>query len=143
MKLTRLSHDPVALLDFFKDGLESMGALCERSWHDRLQVIAEGRAARLWNQDGQLTEAEIHFAPADETAPRDAAEEVFPGCPLTFHLAEALRQPTLVLERAVLHPVDHAKPPSTDVAEKLWQAQRAGAARWKIETPFKAAWHFS
>ena len=110
--------------------------------------MARGGAAAIeldekMRPDGQLTEAEIHFAPADETVPRDAAEEVFPGCPLTFHLAEALRQPTLVLERAVLQPVDHAKPPSTDVAEKLWQAQKAGAARWKIETPFKAAWHFS
>src|SRR5438876_11882779 len=107
MKLVKLSHDPAALLDFFQDGLEVLGAVGEASWHDRLQVIAEGRAARLWNPDGQLAEAEIHFAAPGESAPREAAKEVFPGCPLTFHLAEALRQPTLPLERAILQPSDN------------------------------------
>src|SRR5205823_5851973 len=129
MKLEKLSHQPGALLDFFQEGLDSLGAVCERSWHDRLQVIAEGAPARLWNPDGQLVEAEIHFGPPDPTAPREAAQEVFPGCPLTFHLAEALRQPTLALERAVVQAPDNPKPPQPEVAEKLWHAQIPGTTR--------------
>ena len=143
MKLPKLSHDPAALADFFQEGLERLGAVAERSWHDRIDVMAEGRAARLWNPDGQLVETEIHFAAAGETTPREAAREVFPGCPLTFHLAEALRPPALVLERAVLQPFDNSKPPAPDVAEKRWLAQMPGATRWKMEKPFESDWHFS
>ncbi len=143
MKLAKLAHDPPALLDFFQEGLERLGAICERSWHDRLQMIAEGRAARLWNPDGQLVETEIHFAARGDTAPREAAKEVFPGCPLTFHLAEALRETSLSLQRAILPPSDSGKPPAPDVAEKLWHAQMPGTTRWKMESPFRAAWHFS
>ncbi len=143
MKIAKLAHDPPALLDFFQEGLESLGAICERSWHDRLQMIAEGRGARLWNPDGQLVETEIHFAASGDTAPREAAKEVFPGCPLTFHLAEALRETSLSLQRAVLPPSDSGKPPALEVAEKLWHAQIPGTTRWKMESPFRAAWHFS
>jgi len=57
--------------------------------------VAEGRAATLWNPLGGLHEVELHFTPADTTSARDAAREVFPGCPLTFQLAEALRPMTM------------------------------------------------
>src|SRR5438105_8259720 len=143
MKLAKLPYHPAALLDFFQEGLESLGAICERSWHDRLDTIAEGRAARLWNPEGQLVQTEIHFTPPEETAPRDATKEVFPGCPLTFHLVEALREPTLILQRAILQPSSNAKAPSVEIAEKLWHAQMPGAVRWKMESPFRPDWHFS
>jgi len=95
MKLNRATHDPGQLLEFYEEGLSALGALCERTWHDRLQVVAEGRAATLWNPQGALHEVELHFMPSDTTSARDAAREVFPGCPLTFQLAEALRPMTM------------------------------------------------
>jgi len=143
MKLARLSHDPAALLDFFQQGLEHLGAVCERTWHDRLQLVAEGAAARLWNADGALQEADLHFVAAADTAPRDAAKEVFPGCPLTFRLAETLRPSPLPLERAVLQTTGPGEPPSTGVAGKLWHAQWPGAVRWQLATPFAPVHHFS
>ena len=54
MKLARLPHEPAALVDFYQETLEHIGALCERTWFDRLEVVAEGRAARLWHADGDL-----------------------------------------------------------------------------------------
>jgi hypothetical protein len=48
-----------------------------------LEVVAEGRPATLWNPQGSLHEVELLFTPADTTSARDAAREVFPGCPLT------------------------------------------------------------
>ena len=52
MKFPRLSHDPGMLIEFFEEGLTVLGAVCERSWHDRLDLVAEGRAASLWNTSG-------------------------------------------------------------------------------------------
>lgn len=143
MNLARLPHDPGALLDFYQEALEHLGAVCERTWFDRLQLVAEGRAARLWNDNGALHETELWFPPPDDTAPRAAAREVFPGCPLTFRLAENLLPATLTLERAVLAPGDRNQPPTADVAEKLWRAQWPGTARWHLESAFRPAHHFS
>jgi hypothetical protein len=143
MKLSRLPYDPGNLLEFFQEGLESMGAVCERSWHDRLELVAEGSAARLWNADGALMETELHFAPMGESLPRRAENEVFPGCPLTFRLAEALGLSNPELQRAILEASDIAKSPAPEVAAKLWHSQFPGSARWKLETPFAAGWHFS
>lgn len=47
MKLPRLPYETGAVLDFYEDGLTALGALCARPWHDRLDVVAEGRAATL------------------------------------------------------------------------------------------------
>src|ERR1035437_2691561 len=102
MKIERLTHSPGIVVDFYDEGLTALGALCERTWHDRLEVVAEGDSARLWNDAGVLHEVELWFPPPDNTAPREAAKEVFPGCPLTFRLAEALRPAPLALERVVL-----------------------------------------
>jgi hypothetical protein len=143
MKLTRLPHEPAALVDFYQETLESLGALCERTWFDRLQVVAEGPAARLWHPDGALHEAELHFPAPDAIAPRDAAREVFPGCPLTFQLAESLRPRPLPLERVVLAEETAPRPPDAAVAEKLWRAQHPDTTRWRLESPFTAAHHFS
>jgi hypothetical protein len=144
MKLEKLKHDTMTLADFFEEGLGTLGALCERSWHDRLDVIAEGPAARLWNNDSALLETSIQFPPPDSAGQRDAAREVFPGCPLTFRLAEALRVNPPSLERVVLRPFDAAhRPPSPDVAERLWHADQSGCSRWRLETSFVSGWHFS
>jgi hypothetical protein len=143
MKLDRLPYDPGTVLDFFQQSLEHLGAVCERTWYDRLQLVAEGTAAKLWNEDGALHETELHFVPGDDTAPRDAAKAVFPGCPLTFRLAETLRPQPLLLERAVLDSAANSVPPAADVAEKLWHAQHPGATRWNLAAPFVAEPHFS
>jgi hypothetical protein len=143
MKLPRLQHDPGALADFFEEALSGAGALCERIWHDRLQVIADGRSARPWNDSGALHEVELRFTPADSTTERDAARDVFPGCPLTFRLAETIRPSPLPLERIVLADNSTSRSPSPDVAEKLWRAQLPDTGRWRLETPFASAHHFS
>ncbi|MEK7675345.1 MAG: hypothetical protein AAB676_05880 [Verrucomicrobiota bacterium] len=143
MKLARLPHDPAALIDFFQESLEHLGAIGERTWHDRLQVVAEGAAAKLWNADGALLETELSFPAPGDTAPRQAGKEVFPGCPLTFHLAEMLRPSPVPLQRACLQPFETPKPPAPTVAEKLWLLQMPGTLRWQQESAFVAAWHFS
>ncbi|MGD0814876.1 MAG: hypothetical protein ABSA83_14825 [Verrucomicrobiota bacterium] len=143
MKLNRATHDPGQLLEFYEEGLSALGALCERTWHDRLEVVAEGRAATLWNPQGALHEVELHFTPADTTSARDAAREVFPGCPLTFQLAEALRPMPLALERFVLADNAASRPPDAAVVEKLWRSQFANTSRWQLAAPFKADFHFS
>jgi hypothetical protein len=143
MKLAKLRHDPGALAEFFRESLESLGALCERTWHNRLQVVAEGNAARLWNPDGQLVEKELCFPSPDETAPRQAESEVFPGCPLTFRLAETLGADGLTLNRAVLQETDKLRAPTPDVAERLWRLQFPATSRWRQESNFAADWHCS
>ena len=143
MKLERLPYDPAALVNFYEEGFASLGALSERTWHDRLEIVAQGEPAKFWNPEGTLHEVELVFAPADAASARDAAREVFPGCPLTFHLAEALRPAPLPLERVVLGSEAPARPPDAAVAEKLWRAQFEEPMRWRLATPFKAAFHFS
>lgn len=143
MKLARLSHDPAALVDFYQEALEHAGAVCERSWFDRLELVAEGRAAQLWNETGTLHETELHFVSPDTVAPRDAAREVFPGCPLTFRLAEMLLPKNLALERAVFVEDGRSQPPTADVAERLWRAQWPHDGRWRLESAFTPTHHFS
>ena len=143
MKLSRLPHDPAALVDFYQESLEHLGAVCERSWFDRLQLVAEGSAARLWNETGTIHETELNFPAPDTSAPRDAGRDVFPGCPLTFRLAEMLLPAELVLERASLASGVRDHPPSAEVAEKLWRAQWPASAGWRLETAFLPANHFS
>jgi hypothetical protein len=143
VKLPRSTHEPAALVDFYQAALEHFGALCERTWYDRLQVVAEGRAARLWKPDGSLHEVELHFPSPDAGGTRDAEREVFPGCPLTFQLTEALRPQPLPLERVVLAGESQPRPPAAAVAEKLWHAQHADTTRWRLASEFVAAQHFS
>ena len=138
-----MSHEPGALAGFYEKSLTALGALCERTWHDRLQVVAEGRAARLWNRDGALHEAELFFSPADATGPRDALREVFPGCPLTFQVAELLRPFPLPIERVVLAPEAGARPPAAEVAGKLWRSQFPGTTQWRPLTSFTPSHHVS
>jgi hypothetical protein len=143
MRLTKLPYDTSALVEFYQQGLESLGALCERTWFDRLQVVAEGRAAKVWEPAGELLEVEVRFPPPDQTGSRDAAKEVFPGCPLTFRLADALCPVPLVFHRVALQMPESPKVPPGDVAEKLWRTQYPDTFRWQLETPFQPSWRFS
>jgi len=143
MKLPKLSAEPDPLLDFFQEGLERLGAVCERTWHDRLVVVAEGAAAELWRSEDRLCTVELHFPDPGAPGPRDAARQVFPGCPLAFRLVETLRRQNVPRFYACLAPpLDADKPPSFAVAEKVWQNQfgrsaQADASQWK------RTWHFS
>lgn len=143
MKLDRLPPDPGALVGFFEEGLAALGAVSERTHYDRLQIVAEGPAATLWRADGTLLETEVRFIAPEETGPRDAAREVFPGCPLTFRLAELLRPTPLALDRAAIAGSDAARSPSEDVAEKLWRQQFPGTARWRLASDWRRATHFN
>src|SRR5437867_9182820 len=141
MKIGRLTPSPGTVADFYEEALTSLGALCERTWHDRLEVVAEGNSARLWNDVGALHEVELWFPPPEVTTPREAAKEVFPGCPLTFRLAEALRPTPLALDRVVLAGNAGEHPPAAGVAEKLWRAQFPETNRWQLTSPFIAECH--
>jgi hypothetical protein len=143
MKLDRLTHSPGAAADFCDEALTQLGALCERTWHDRLEVVADGTSARLWNDSGRLHEVELQFPPPADTAPRDAAKEVFPGCPFIFRLAEALRPVPIAVERVVLADNDAPRPPARETAEKLWRAQFPETNRWHSAAPFVRSSHFS
>jgi hypothetical protein len=143
MQLSRLKYDPRAALDFFDQGLGALGALCECTWHDRLEIVAEGRAAALWSAHDALFAGELHFVPPEAARARDARREVFPGCPLTFRLAEALRQTPLSLERLALAETSPPRPPDLAVAEKLWRGQFPETGRYRMLSPFQLTWHFS
>jgi hypothetical protein len=143
MKLPRIPYEPGAVLDFYEEGFTALGGLCARPWHDRLEVVAEGRGATLWNSDGALHSAELQFTMPDAAGIRDAAREVFPGCPLTFRLAETLRPAALSLERLVLAVDAAPRAPDPAVAEKLWRAQFEDTKRWRLAAPFAADWHCS
>ncbi len=139
-----MPYEPGALVDFYEEGLAALGALCSRSWHDRLEVVAEGAAAKLWHGDGALHSVELQFAAANAGGAREAEHEVFPGCPLTFRLAEALRPVPLVLERAVLSADGPAaRAPDAVVVEKLWRSQYPETVRWRQTAPFIPDFHFS
>ncbi|HWX22860.1 MAG TPA: hypothetical protein VN578_23405 [Candidatus Binatia bacterium] len=143
MKLDRLPYTPSLLVDFYAEALTQLGALCERTWHDRLEIVAEGRSAKLWTAEGTLHALELSFASADASAARDAAREVFPGCPLTFKLAENIRPSPLPLERLVLGGEAGDRPPDPPVTEKLWRAQFPETSRWRLGGPFKSDFHFA
>ncbi|MCC7376022.1 MAG: hypothetical protein IT581_15295 [Verrucomicrobiales bacterium] len=144
MQLSRFPHDPGVLAEFFTDGLGALGGVVERSWHDRLDVIAEGPSARLWNPDGAWHETELRLLPLDSVGQRDAAKDVFPGSPLTFRLAELLVAPPATLERIVLEPEPGAqRRPALDVLERLWQAQFPETHRFHVDSEPRPTSHFS
>jgi hypothetical protein len=143
MRIPRLDYDPASALAFYEESLSAMGALCERTWHDRLGVLAEARPAKLWNEDGALYEQELVFASADVSVARDARREVFPGCPLTFRLFELLRPVPLTLEKVVLRPAPQHHALDQTVLEKLWRNQYPATRRWRPTTDLKPAFHFS
>jgi hypothetical protein len=143
MKIPRLDYDPTSALAFYEESFSALGALSERTWHDRLEVVAEGLAARVWNPEGALHEQELVFAPADAVGARDALGEVFPGCPLTFRLVEALRPRPMTLEKAVLDSGRQDRAPESLVLEKLWRGQYPATRRFRLAAELKPAFHFS
>ena len=142
MKFLKIPGRAEHLMEFFEEGLHSLGAICERSWHDRLEVLAEGDAARLWREDGELFSGEVYFRDTGSPNPANTQIEVFPGCPLTFRLVEALWRKHLAHSRVCLSPEINVKAPSNDVADKLWQAQFGAHGGWRT-TPFLRTWIFS
>lgn len=143
MKIPRLDYDPTSALVFYQESLSVLGAISERTWHDRIEVVAEGRAAKVWNEDGGLHHQELLFASADAIGGRDAYREVFPGCPLTFRLFEALRPAPLALEKAVLSLTTRDNLPDRAVLEKLWRIQYPTTRRWRLTAEVQKAFHFS
>jgi hypothetical protein len=142
MKFSKIPVQTEHLIEFFEEGLHSLGAICERPWHDRLEVLAEGDAARLWRSDDDLFSGELLFSNAGSTDPANTETGVFPGCPLTFRLVEALWRRHLAHSRASLSQESVAKSPPRDVANKLWQAQFGLHAGWNA-TPFQQTCIFS
>lgn len=144
MKLDRLPPDPGAIAGFYEDALTALGAVVERSWYDRIDVLAEGEAARVWNDSGTLHQGELRFPPTDSTGLRDAAVEVFPGCPTTFRLAELLNPEPTLLRRAVLDANDAARRlPSEEVAARTWASCFPRISRFTRLTAFTPTFHFS
>src|SRR6266481_2391453 len=143
MKIPRLDYDPTSALVFYEESLSVLGALTERTWHDRLEVVAEGRAARLWNENGALHQQELLFASADAVGGRDAQGEVFPGAPLTFRLFEALRPAPLALEKIVVSMGAPDRTPERAILEKLWRSQYPATRRWRLTADVQPAFHFS
>jgi hypothetical protein len=142
MKFSKIPAQTEHLIEFFEEGLCALGAVCERSWHDRLEVLAEGDAARLWRNDDDLFSGELLFSNAGSTDPANTETGVFPGCPLTFRLVEALWRRHLANSRASLSHETVTKPPPREVADKLWQAQFGLHAGWNA-APFLQSWIFS
>ena len=125
--------------------LAALGALCERTWHDRLEIVAEGEAAKLWNPERRAARDRTRVSPRPMRPPRAMPlREVFPGCPLTFRLAETLRPSPLPLERVVL-----AGEAQTRMRPSRRWRRSSGARsfpirpRWRLTAPFKGDLHFS
>lgn len=143
MKFSKIPARTEYLIDFFEEGLSALGAICERSWHDRLEVLAEGETARLWRNEDDFFSGELHFSNGGLPETANPETEVFPGAPLTFQLVETIWAHNAVHSRACLSTGDILKPPAQDVAQKLWQAQFGPCADWRLVTPFRPAWSFS
>ena len=143
MKIERIPYSQGDLADFFEEGLGALGGLCARTWHDRLEVVAEGELAQLWKSGAELHSCELKFVAPGSPGARSADTEVFPGCPITFKLCEKLLRPEQNLASVVLATPANLLAPAPEVAEKLWRAQRGDCRHWSLSAPFKKAWHFS
>lgn len=144
MELSRLPYDPQALAGFYEEALPALGAIADRAWHDRLDVLAEGQAASLWNTPDTLVETHLQFLPTASTAVRDATHDVFPGCPLTFRLAEILLPQPAPFERSVLQSDPTlTRLPAPETLERLWLQQFPDTHRFRITGTPRGAHHFS
>jgi hypothetical protein len=142
MKIPKIPPRAERWRDFFEEGLLSLGAVCERSWYDRLEILAEGEAARLWQKESDSFSGELTFRDAGSAETSNPEMEVFPGCPLTFQLVEALWRRLVPHSRVCLSAGIGGKAPTTEVAAKLWQAQFGARTGWQA-SPFVPAWVFS
>jgi hypothetical protein len=142
MKLDKIQPQPQTLLEFFEEGLPALGAVTERSWHDRLETVAEGPAAQLWNPQGELVSTELEFPNAASLRDVDASRQVFPGCPLTFHLAEILRAQRPSEFRVISSEGLSSKPLTSEVLNNTWSQQMRAAGHVTFG-PLLAEWHFT
>jgi hypothetical protein len=138
VRIEKIPPTPQVLMEFAAEGLQRLGALCERTWHNRLQVVADGLAAAVLGRPGELVETELRFP--EETA-LDPVRDVFPGCPLVFRMAEELWKQMPRVFRAVL-PGFSGKPPTEDVLLRAW-GRNTSAYHPSLPKPVKPAWHFS
>ncbi len=99
-------------MGFAAEGLQRLGALCERTWHDRLQVVADGPAAATLGRPGELVETELCFP---EGTDLDPARDVFPGCPLAFRMAKRSCGSKCRVRFAPRCPVITGKPPPESI----------------------------
>ena len=125
-------------MEFATEGLQRLGALWERTWHDRLQVVADGPAAATLGRPGELVETELCFP---EGTDLDPVRDVFPGCPLAFRMAEELWKQMPRVFRAAL-PVIPGNPPE-DVLYRGWARNSAAGHHPALAQPVKPAWHFT
>jgi len=86
MKLSRIKTRSEQLVEFCEEALRSFGAVSERSWYDRLEVLAEGETAHLLQNDADFFSGELRFHEAGLSQASNTGIEVFPGCPLIFRL---------------------------------------------------------
>jgi hypothetical protein len=142
MKFSRIQPRGEQLMQFCEETLQGLGAICERPWHDRLEVLAEGDTAQLLQNDTGLFSGELYFREAGLQVPASSGIEVFPGCPLTFRLVEALWRCQIPYSKVCLSAGSDVKAPSNEVAAKLWQAQFGSNAGWRASL-FVPAWSFS
>lgn len=143
MNHKRLPPDSQLLRDFYEAALGRLGAVTDRPWHDRLSVLAEGQSARIWSEAQDFVETEIHFPPPETTAQRNAASEVFPGCPLTFRLVETVLREVPARFRLVIGDPE-AKVPGRPVVEKLLRQQLDLGPLVRVGIgEFRPVWHFS
>lgn len=126
-------------MEFTAEGLQRLGALCEKTWHDRLQVVADGPATVALGMPGELVETELRFA---EGRDLDPLRDVFPGCPLMFRMAEELWKTMPQVFRAAL-PVIAAKPPPEEVLIRAWARTIAAGHHPALTKPVKPAFHFT
>mgnify|MGYP000381771108 CR=1 FL=1 len=143
MILPRFDFDPGPLRELHQQALTALGADCDTPWHDRLDVLAEGAAAKIWDPSGGLVVRSMRFPPPAAPGLRNPDEEVFPGCPVSFHLAEAVWAGLSACGRAVVLPdLGGSKPPDLAVLSRLWDRQHAAAAGARLGS-VRPAWHFT
>ena len=142
MKFSRIKTRSEELVEFCEEALHSLGAVCERSWYDRLEVLAEAEPAHLLQADADFFSGELRFQETGLSQADHTGIEVFPGCPLIFRLVETVWRRQVPYSRVCLSTGDIAKPPANDVAERLWCAQFHSSTGWRT-TPFVTNWAFS
>ena len=142
MKFSRIKTRSEQLVEFCEEALNSFGAVCERSWYDRLEVLAEGETAHLLQTDTDFFSGELRFHETGLSQASNTGIEVFPGCPLIFRLVETLWRRQIPYSRVFLSTGNIPKTPAHDVAERLWYAQFRSSTGWRA-TPFVPDWAFS
>jgi len=142
MKFDKLQPHSELLIDFFSEGLQSVGGVCERTWYDKLEVVVEGPAAKAWNPNDDVVHRELRFLAVDTESAKSAETDIFPGCPLTFQLAETLWSETPSAFRIVCDAPSGKEKPSAQVLRKTWDHTFGDRGSPEF-SPIVATRHFS